>query len=543
METSALSKRFWERASRSRSSLWKLAIGLLVAGLALGCALHRFHPSGTTDIADRILASVAHARSGEEQKNSDFNSAILPALERELADPAIAFSDVAEALPALAQLLAIPPARQIETAFRRRFSSEQTALFLDFIAAYGSERTRGKEAETRLRALAGRSEPPRFAHYFAGMLDLRQGDPPAAARHFEQEGKNGDAETARSLAIHAWVEAKNFAELSRLETRPEYARLFRAADRLEIAIAKRDWREIFRWVPMSQVSHYKADLLLLTLITAAAWAFFLFHLGETPRMFSGVSALCLAGFVLGALSTTPTVYLVILEDDILRFTPGENLFQTVAYFLGGVGLREELCKLVLFAPLLPWLLKRDDELEALLVASFVGLGFAIEENTNYLLMSHAAAAPGRFLTANFFHVTLTGLNGLALFRAVSGSGRGWSEFLTVLPLTILAHGLYDALPDIPQLGEIGGYLAIAVYLGFVTLYFNAAHELRRNRRATISLTGAFIAAVSTVAASVIVFQIRTLGPIAGLTLIVPEFLSIGVLIFMFLRAFNEGLAD
>ena len=64
------------------------------------------------------------------------------------------------------------------------------------------------------------------------------------------------------------------------------------------------------------------------------------------------------------ISTTPTIFLVILQDDILGFAVGEDTLRSFAYYLAGVGAREELCKLLLFLPLLPFLIKRDDELEA-----------------------------------------------------------------------------------------------------------------------------------------------------------------------------------
>jgi hypothetical protein len=253
-----------------------------------------------------------------------------------------------------------------------------------------------------------------------------------------------------------------------------------------------------------------------------------------------MALLCALGFVLGVLSTTLTIYLVVLQDDILKFGAGQDVVSVLAYNIGGVGVREELAKLLLFAPLLPMLIKRDDELEALIVASFVGLGFAVEENGSYFMMSEAASAPGRFLTANFFHVALTGMNGLALFRACTRGASGLNDFLFVFPVTVLAHGAYDAFFDLPQFDE-GGYVSMVIFILFTAYYFRRAHELRNNVRMTIGLTGAFVGGMSLLAAAMAIYQMTNLGADAGTMLITTEVLGSAIMLFMFFRVFNEPL--
>jgi len=214
----------------------------------------------------------------------------------------------------------------------------------------------------------------------------------------------------------------------------------------------------------------------------------------------------------------------------------------LAYNIGGVAVREEVCKLLLFVPLLTFLIRRNDELEALLVASFVGLGFAIEENTDYFMSSEAMSAPARFLTANFLHVALTGVNGLALYRACIRKVNGMNEFLFVFPLTILVHGLYDALPDFPD-SDVGGYAAMVLYVVFATYYFSKVHPLRSNVRTTFGLTGAFVVSISLLASATIAYAMINLGPTPGLTAIFPQLAGSAILLFMFFREFNEALSD
>jgi protease PrsW len=156
------------------------------------------------------------------------------------------------------------------------------------------------------------------------------------------------------------------------------------------------------------------------------------------------------------------------------------------------------------------------------------------------MMSEAASAPGRFLTANFFHVALTGMNGLALFRACTRGASGLNDFLFIFPVTVLAHGAYDAFFDLPQFDE-GGYVSMVIFILFTAYYFRRAHELRNDVRMTIGLTGSFVFGMSLLAAAMTIYQMANLGADAGTMLIVTEILGSAILLFMFFRVFNEPL--
>ena len=108
------------------------------------------------------------------------------------------------------------------------------------------------------------------------------------------------------------------------------------------------------------------------------------------------------------------------------------------------------------------------------------------------------------------------------------------------PITIMAHGAYDALLDLPDIDD-SGFLAMIVFVGSSYLFFQRAHQLRSHQQMTISLTGAFVFGVSILAATVIAFQFATLGPGAGASLIFTELLGSSLLLVMFFREFNEPL--
>lgn len=527
-------------AFRSQSFLWKFALGVILAGIAAGYIGGIIQPPGTDKLGERVLAlSGISLREEDDAQVSDPSKPqdIAPTFAEEVSRPGVDFSDVVWAVPTLAPHTSPAARENIREVLRHRFGSENADLVFDYIAAWNRA---DSEALARMKARADRPDAPRFANYVTGRIEMRRENFQTAFVHFNKEGEHDDAGESRHMAVQALLEAKNFTGLAALTADPRYAKHVSAYVSLQLAIGQRDWLGILRASPLAQLASYRADLVIVTVIAGLGWAFFLAHLGEWPGLFSKTSLLCFFALVAGALSTVPTLYLVIAENDILHFTAGTDPAHIFAYNIAGVGLREELCKLFFFLPFLPILLRRDNELEALIVASFIGLGFAIEENCGYFATSAATSGPGRFLTANFFHIMLTGINGLVLFRAFARGTSGLNDFLYIFPVTVLAHGAYDALLALPK-AEGYGYFGTAVYVVFAVYYFKRVHPLRSNSRMTLGLTGAFVSSCSVMAAAVIAFVMIDLGPAAGLAAIVPELLSTAVLMFMFFREFDEKL--
>ena len=529
-------------ASRSQSFLWKFALVAIGLGVVVGWALSHRPSSRTHLFGQRVLATVGLAELDEDDVTlfpTESPRDLLSALENEIRTSDVAFPVVLNAVPTLAPFVAASDFETVSKIIATRFTADEAAFATDYLASWNPE---NRSAFERLKTRADDAKPTRFAHYAVGRIHLKRKNYDGAYERFRLESQVGGAaaEESRAMIIYTLGRAKNAALLSQLAKDPEFARYFSPHAQLDVAVAEKDWRGMFKWLAVTQLHSYARPVLLVTLVGGFAWAFFLFNLGEVRNVWSVTSLLCFLGFLAGAVSTFPTVYLVLVEDEILHFEKGADIAHSFAYFIAGVGAREELCKLLLFLPLLPFLIKRGDDLEALTVASFVGLGFAIEENGGYFAQSAAASAPGRFLTANFFHIALTGMNGLALFRACTRGMSGVNEFLMVLPLTIFAHGAYDALGDTTEL-DGGGFFAMIVYIGFALYYFNAVHPLRTNEQRTVSLTGSFVVGLSILTGTVIAFQMATLGAGAGATLIFSELFSSVVLVFLFFREFHEPL--
>lgn len=523
--------------------MWKVGLCMLLLGAAVGSGLSHLRPPGAYLFGERALAHAGLSVPDEDDKTEPPSSppetapGVIAGFTTELANPSLTLVEILWALPDFTLYVAKADFPRIREALRKRFSADDADFLTDFLAASD---VHDVAAFDRLKARAKLPQPPRYSRYAVGQIEMRRKNHLAAFEWFRREGELEEASESRHMAVRALAEEKDFKRLTELRADPRYARYFSPYVSLQMAIGARDWLGIAKAVPAMQLRSYQKNVILVTLVAAVAWTLFLLHLGEVTSLRSVTGALCGAALLAGILSTTATVFCVVVQDDILGFTKGNDPLRTFAYYLVGVGTREELCKLLLFAPLLPFLIKRDDDREALVVACFVGLGFAIEENGNYFMLSAAASAPGRFLTANFFHIALTGLNGLALFRACTRGVAGVNELMVVLPVTILAHGAYDALIDLPGL-DGSNWFSMIVYVLFCYYFFRHVHAVREEVRMTLSLTGAFVIGISLLGGAVIAFQMATLGATAGANLMFTEIMGNAITLFVFFREFNEPL--
>jgi RsiW-degrading membrane proteinase PrsW (M82 family) len=540
-------KPYLYHASRSRMYLWAFALGVLTLGAAIGYLLAQRNDAHPALLGERVLATAGLMARDEEDENQlvpqearpETPPNLLEALAAELADEQVAFVDLLDAIPVMSVYFDARGDAAAAALFRRHLPPAEAALAADYLAAWHG---RDPKAHERIALAAQATPPPVGVHYVLGRLSYHSQSYRAAAEHFRRDTTGPTAIDSRFWTTRALAEAKDFDALRQLEHQPGYARFFDTHLRLTVAIGQKDWPAILRLAPQTQWESYREPVFLIAVLTGLAWGFFLVVFGDVPRLFSGRALLCLLGLLAGMVSTVPTVYLVILTEHVFNLAMGDNLVHQLAFYVGGVALREEASKLLLFALFLPVLYRRDHELEVLLVASFVGLGFAMEENGNYFMLSAGAAAPGRFLSANFFHIALTGVNGLALYRVCTHGWRGLNQFLAIFPLTVLAHGGYDALLASPQI-EYGGFFAMGVYVLFSQFYLRTALALRPPGQRTCSLTGALVFGVATVAAVVLAYQMATLGARAGSTLIVTELLGSAVLLFVFFHEFREPLTD
>jgi len=169
------------------------------------------------------------------------------------------------------------------------------------------------------------------------------------------------------------------------------------------------WRGIIR----SRWQSAELHVSLIALLAALLWYAVFVRCGsrESWRWVRPLPAL-----LLGVLSVWPTLLILHYQEGNLGLTGEGGFPHDLLYYLLGVGLREELAKLLLFALLLPRLLKKRSGAAALLSGAFVGLGFALEEERR-LLPERGLRRRGRASAHRQFACTRAG-RGAGRSRAV-----------------------------------------------------------------------------------------------------------------------------
>lgn len=237
-----------------------------------------------------------------------------------------------------------------------------------------------------------------------------------------------------------------------------------AFDHLEAAIAKQDWRGVVKWSIRIDMMDLWSALFLLALVAGLVWAI----IGAQFAGFSRAQlSLYAVALFLGIVSATLTIIVVELQE-MRGFVEGETFESRMIYMIAGIGLREEVAKLLCFLPLL-FFLRQRSEIDALVVGAMVGLGFAINENVGYYMREGVGDAFGRLMSANFLHMAMTGLIARAAYRMMLRPGRHWEEFLGTFLGMVVFHGLYDAFISVPELQSFS--IMSFVCLAVMAFYF------------------------------------------------------------------------
>jgi protease PrsW len=328
----------------------------------------------------------------------------------------------------------------------------------------------GEADAAAVRELADRQPPQRWANHLLGRVALVERNSAVAARRFEREGLAFPAASNDlRLALALWSQLGEHDELRQRIGTPAYESIAGPRLRLSIAEKERDWLSFLLWLWPASFEGVGRWSLFLAAIAALLWFTIAARMGQIGDGPKGRQWLYVVAFVLGVISIYPTLVVITIQEELLGFRMTGEPLPDMIYFVFGVGLREELCKLLLFLPLLPLLLRRGSRVEALTCGALVGLGFAAEENIGYFERYDAATAIGRFLTANFLHMALTALIAVSAFDSLRGKARQMGNFGTVFPLAVLIHGAYDFLLTSVHIGELS-ILAMTLFIIVAQFY-------------------------------------------------------------------------
>jgi RsiW-degrading membrane proteinase PrsW (M82 family) len=409
------------------------------------------------------------------------------------------------------------------------------------IASFWIARTHGKPADARaIAALAARKPAARTANYVLGRVALDDGDWRSAATYFEREGFSIPADRDRFLAgaLAIWFSNDDWDSLRVRARDPRYADVFDAYMHARLAGHDRDIASLLFWVWPAAFGTWQVWPVALALLAAVLWFLISTRLGRIQDRVGGRARLYGLSFVLGVLSIPPTLLIIVVEEQILGLKQLGQFVPDVIYFVFGVGLREEACKLLLFLPLLPVLLRRGSRIEAMTCGALVGLGFAAAENIGYFAELGGAAALPRFLTANFLHMSLTAMVALSAFDARRGRATPRDSFNVVFPMAVLIHGAYDFFLTT---GEIPLSWLISLALFFVIAQqFLRQLTIASSRAEEQDVLNLLIASMAAIAGASYVYATTLAGPISALGLVFIGFLATAIVIVMFVRELSSG---
>ncbi len=379
------------------------------------------------------------------------------------------------------------------------------------------------------RAAEGPSPMP-WANHALGRATLAMHDNTAAAGYFYRESNVPGGHVADRLhAFSLWIDLQEWESVRKglvAHPKPMHARI-----RRELAVHDHRWIVAAGWSLVSIFAESRLAPLVLATISALMWLMFSLTLGKATSHKRWM--VYLAAFVLGVLSIVPTDIVIAIETQ-LGFTQRADAAADLVFYVAGVGLREELCKVLLFLPLIPWLKRRGSSpLEVLVSGALVGLGFAAVENINYYLGLGRSVALTRFVTANFFHMALTAVCAKALYDLVALRKEAVTA-LNPIGVMIIVHGLYDYFLSTP-IFDGAEYLSMAAFIVLAHYFFARIDDARGRPEPDMVLVRRFAQALGVVSAAALVATSLEMGASSALAELVLSFVSVLIIVIMFVR--------
>ncbi|WP_394826288.1 PrsW family glutamic-type intramembrane protease [Pendulispora albinea] len=401
---------------------------------------------------------------------------------------------------------------------------------------------RGVEKDAVSRAvrdqvLAGaKREPPLPWHnHLLGREAEQSGALLDAAGYYEREGMTFP-ERASDVdgALNLWM---NVDAWDHVRGRLQDARVWAAAGNLtkyRFAVHERDWKAAVWELTLSWKKRWHGAGLWMSAVSALAWAFMCARLGKLGERPKFRIPLYVVAFGLGVASVIPTMFLIAVEESRLKLIETGDVVRDMLFYVFGVGLREEASKALLFLPLVPILRRWGDKLDVLVAGAMVGLGFAAEENIDYVAQGALHSGLARFLTANFLHMAMTGIFATALYEFLSDRERYAAHFLRVSLFVVGLHGAYDFFLSHEELG--GSYFAMTVFLFLTKPFLDAVDAARRRADKGISVLQAFVLAIAVVTGVTFVYATHAVGPQQAALMMTQGLVGVAILLFFFVRS-------
>jgi RsiW-degrading membrane proteinase PrsW (M82 family) len=386
------------------------------------------------------------------------------------------------------------------------------------------------ESEAAVRDAANAEPPLPWANHLLGREARDDDDDANAAERFAREAvafddRRGDADAA----CQQWIDDASWSRLADALSQPRFARQVSAGVRMQDAMQRRDWAAAARWFFPSQYEGATLPVLAMAAISALVWFALCAVIGQPRGRWRTRGPVYLAALVLGIASTYVTMGVALLEQRFLALAEKGQALLDLIYFVVGVGVREELSKALLFLPLVPILRRWGDRRQALACGALVGLGFAAEENVGYFHMGLSTAL-SRFLTANFLHISATGLVAVAIDDAVRGRETREGDLSRTLMLVVVAHGLYDFF-----LSTGSGESSFLSMLVFILLTRRFVDVLRTLPGREGPLARWFLVGLAVVAGASFVYASALVGPQTAAVALLEGLFGVAIVAYVFVR--------
>lgn len=405
--------------------------------------------------------------------------------------------------------------------------------FSDYLAAaLGGD----DHALRRLEQAARVSPPPMLANELLGSAQKRRGALSDAMISFFTEGVHyPEATAAREEALRLAVSLRDVEQLRAIAANPGWIDACQPLLQHHAGALLGDiwmqWRGLLR----HRLMEMPYGALVLAFFAASIWFLILVQHSGHDRWRWARPVLPLAA---GVCSVWPTLSILAYQEYTQGMSAEAPFPSDLLYFISGVGLREEGCKLLAFALFLPWLLWRRTPGLALLTGAFVGLGFSLEENIGYFQDYGGSIAWARLLSANFLHIALSGICAHSLYRMLATRFAHAERFIFTFIAVVVAHGAYDWL-GAGTLGD-NGWLSIIVLVLCASHFIDLLAQETRPERRTIAPVAIFTLGSATLVAVSFILGALTTRSMIGVAEAGQECLGMFPIAILYWRRFEDA---
>lgn len=398
--------------------------------------------------------------------------------------------------------------------------------------------------------LAYQVKPPPFANELIGDMMIEAGKKGSRAiMYYQREiAARPEAEDCyRKIVAYYWSR-QQINELAKLETQPAYKKHFTDEMSLRVAMKQRAWAAV--WTPLlalQKESFSNKIPLILTTIAGGVWLLLAWQMIQADRVFSFRFWVPLFAIAVGLFSPLPVLFLDVYQSEEWGLKQKGLFFEDAWFFIAGVALREEVCKLLFFLPFVPVLLWRKSRLEMLVIGACVGLGFAILENVNYFRIGTPATAFARFLTANFLHFAATGLLGAAFCDLLSSPRKSFTRFVVTFIGVVMAHGCYNTFASAPYSpgwsNRVFHGLTAACFILLALAFFRQIAKERGPATDQFFPGATLVFGLSILTAAITICSSMEYGFALALGMLFVALIQVGIFGYMFFILLRDGLQE